>query len=152
MRLALGSDQQNALTDFLTDELRRRGHDVTLHGPPAGERLEWADVARAVAEEVASGSAAAGVLCCWTGTGVSIAANKVPGVRAALCADAETARGARAWNDANVLCLSLRSTTEALASEILDAWLTTTQVDAAEQGNIDKLRELERRAGAATAD
>ncbi len=150
MRIAVGSDERNAVTDFVIDELRRRGHDVRLHGPLAGEALQWADVAREVAEEVARGDAAQGVLFCWTGTGVSIAANKVAGVRAALCADAETARGARAWNDANVLCLSLRTTTEALAREILDAWFGTTEVDPSERENVEKVSRMER-AGRAAA-
>ena len=143
MRISLGSDERTHVTDFVADELGRRGHDVTPHGPPADEPLQWTDVARAVAEEVAAGAADGGVLFCWTGTGVSIAANKVPGVRAALCADAETARGARVWNDANVLCLSLRTTTEQLAKEILDAWLAPTEVDPSERENIEKLREIE---------
>jgi ribose 5-phosphate isomerase B len=86
-----------------------------------------------------------GIVCCWTGTGVSIAANKVPGIRAALCGDAETARGARRWNHANVLALSLRATSQAVAEEIVDAWLSTTDVDASEQQNIDRVGEIERR-------
>jgi ribose 5-phosphate isomerase B len=106
--------------------LRDAGHDVALCGPLAGAESGWADVARDVAESVASGAADQGVLFCWTGTGVSIAANKVAGVRAALCGDAETARGARAWNDANVLCLSLRTTTPILAREIIEAWMAAS--------------------------
>ena len=103
-------------------ELRRRGHELTVFGPLAGEKMLWPTVARRVAETVARGEAEEGVLFCWTGTGVSLAANKVPGIRAALCADAETARGARLWNKANVLCLSLRHTAEPVSKEILDAW------------------------------
>lgn len=153
MRISFGADDRTALTDVLVEELRRRGHHVTVHGPPAGKPLQWADVALAVAREVASGAADQGVLLCWTGTGVCMAANKVPGVRAALCADAETARGARAWNDANVLCMSLRTTTDILAREILDAWFATTDVDPAERASIEKVRELDRqRAGAQTGD
>jgi ribose 5-phosphate isomerase B len=122
--------------------LRRRGHEVELAGPPAGEELQWVDVAERVARRVASGAAAQGLLCCWTGTGVSMAANKVPGVRAALCGDAETARGARRWNDANVLCLSLRATSEVIAREILDAWFEAVP-DPAEAANIEKVRALD---------
>ncbi len=92
-----------------------------LVGPPGGEDLDWVDVGRQVGERVAAGDADSAVLFCWTGTGASIAANKVPGVRAALCTDAETARGARRWNDANVLVLSLRLTSPVVASEMLDA-------------------------------
>lgn len=102
MRIALGSDERTHLTDYVEQELRRRGHQVEVLGPPAGQPLQWADLARAVAERLSSAEVDEGVLCCWTGTGVSMAANKVPGVRAALCADAQTARGARAWNDANL--------------------------------------------------
>ncbi len=144
MKIALGSDERTHLTDFLLDELERRGHNVELVGPPAGEEIEWTDVAERVARKVAAGEREQGLLCCWTGTGVSMAANKVAGVRAALCADAETARGARRWNDANVLCLSLRATSVSVAKEILDAWFEA-QPDAGEAANIEKLRALDGR-------
>lgn len=144
MRIAFGSDERTALTDRLVEELRDRGHEVLPLGPPAGEgaptaAMEWADVGREAALSVARGDADEAVICCWTGTGVSIAANKIPGVRAALCADAETARGARRWNDANALCLSLRTTTEALAREILDAWFSGEALDPAERPNVARL-------------
>ena len=126
MRFCIGSDAPGEAPNAIAEALRDHGHDVELCGPLAGQEAGWADVARDVASRVASGSADQGVLFCWTGTGVSIAANKVAGIRAALCGDAETARGARAWNDANVLCLSLRTTTPILAREILDAWLNAT--------------------------
>jgi ribose 5-phosphate isomerase B len=141
MKIALGSDERTHVTDFVIEELRRRGHDVEAVGPAAGDVLEWADVGMQVGRRVASGEAEQGVLFCWTGTGVSIAANKVPGALAALCADAETARGARRWNDANVLCLSLRATSEAIAKEILDAWFEG-QPDQSEAENIAKVRGL----------
>jgi ribose 5-phosphate isomerase B len=143
MRIALGSDEKTILTDYLVEELRRRGLEVELFGPLRGESVQWAEVARQVAEAVASGRADQGILCCWTGTGVSIAANKVPGVRAALCHDAETARGARAWNRANVLCLSLRSTAPAVAREILDAWFST-EPDPSEAENVARVEEMDR--------
>jgi ribose 5-phosphate isomerase B len=155
MRIAVGSDERTHVTDAVVEELRQRGHQVETLGPlsalpggQAGEPLQWVDVAREVAERVAGGGSDQGILFCWTGTGVSIAANKVPGARAALCWDADTARGARLWNDANVLCLSLRSTSEAVAREILDAWLSTDAPDPSEAGNIEKVRALDReRAG-----
>jgi len=125
VHIALGSDERTPLTDAVADDLRARGHDVALVGPPAGDDVGWADVGRRVGEMVASGEAASAVLFCWTGTGASIAANKVRGVRAALCTDAETARGARRWNDANVLVLSLRLVSPTVASEMLDAWFAT---------------------------
>jgi ribose 5-phosphate isomerase B len=123
MRIALGSDDATPVVDAIEKYLRELGHTVTRFGKAAGEPEEWASTARRVAEAVAFGREQLGVVCCWTGTGVSIAANKVPGIRAALCVDAETARGARKWNDANVLALSLRLTTAGVAQEILSAWL-----------------------------
>jgi ribose 5-phosphate isomerase B len=138
MRIALESDECTHVTDVVADDLKKRGHDVDLVGPPAGGDEPWPDVAFQVARRVASGDAEQGVLFCWTGTGVSIAANKVPGIRAALCNDAETARGARRWNDANVLCMSLRSTSEAVASEVLDSWFES-QPEPSEAKNIEKV-------------
>jgi ribose 5-phosphate isomerase B len=131
MRIALGADERNHLTDFLVTDLTARGHELILFGPlrpdaqPHDEANLWPRVAHAVATAVADNRADEGIVCCWTGTGVSIAANKVPGIRAALCVDAETARGARLWNRANVLALSLRLTSEPVAREILDAWFGT---------------------------
>jgi len=144
LRIALGSDERSHLTEFVEEELRRRGHDVLLFGASDGDEAPWPDVAEAVARRVADREADEGVLFCWTGTGVSIAANKVPGVRAALCGDAETARGARAWNQANVLCLSLRGTSEIVAREILDSWFSA-EPDAGERENVEKVNELDRR-------
>ena len=123
MRISVAADERTGVAGAVVEELRRRGHEPVLHGALAeGERPDWAWASEAAAREVATGDAQQGIVCCWTGTGASIAANKVPGVRAALCGDAETARGARRWNDANVLALSLRTTSEALLGEILDAW------------------------------
>jgi len=122
MNIVFGSDEKNYLTDALVAELERRGHTVALVGPPAGTDEAWPNVGRAVGQAVASGAVEQGIVCCYTGTGVSMAANKVPGVRAALCHDAQTAEGARKWNHANVLALSLRTTTPDLGREILDAW------------------------------
>jgi ribose 5-phosphate isomerase B len=149
LRIALGSDERSHLTEFVEEDLRRRGHDVQLFGPPNGDSGTWPDVAEAVARRVANREVDEGVLFCWTGTGVSIAANKVPGVRAALCGDAETARGARAWNQANVLCLSLRGTSETVAHEILEAWFTA-KPDVSEERNVEKINEMDRRYRAET--
>jgi len=123
MRIALGADDSTSLVDAIAEFLGASGHQVTRYGKAAGEDEAWGETGRRVAQAVSSGEHELGVVCCWTGTGVSIAANKVPGVRAALCADAETARGARKWNDANVLALSLRLTSEEVAKEILSAFL-----------------------------
>ena len=123
MRIAVGSDEVTPLTDEVVSALRAAGHDVELHGPLAGGDEEWVEASAAVARRVAEGAAERGVVCCWSGTGASIAANKVAGARAALCADAETARMARKYNHANVLALSLRMTSPPIGREILDAFL-----------------------------
>jgi ribose 5-phosphate isomerase B len=125
MKLAVGSDERTHLTDYVIAEVSARGHAVELFGPLRGANETWVAVAQNVAERVACDEADEAILFCWTGTGVSIAANKVPNIRAARVHDAETARGARLWNRANVLCLSLRATSEIIAKEILDAWFAT---------------------------
>lgn len=129
MRIAFATDDRTAVTDALQHHLRAAGHEVEV----LGEGEPWPDCGRRVGEAVAAGQAERGVVCCWTGTGVSIAANKVSGVRAALCTDADTATGARRWNDANVVALGLRLTTEALAAEITDAFLSPTAVPDADE-------------------
>lgn len=145
MRISIGSDERNQMTDVLVEELHQLGHKVDLVGPLAEVELSWPHAARRVAEAVAQGHADEGILCCWTGTGVSMAANKVPGVRAALCEDAETAKGARLWNNANVLCLSIRRTSEIMAREILDAWLKTSYIPNEEDDAcLEALNDLER--------
>ena len=143
MRVAFGSDERTPLTDSVREVLESRGHEVRAVGPVANEDKQWAEVGRDVGVLVASGAAETGVLFCWTGTGASIAANKVPGVRAALCTDAATAVGARRWNDANVLVMGLRLTSPELAREMLDAWFTTA-ADPAEAANIARLEAPDR--------
>ena len=124
MRISVAADERTGVAEAVAEELRKRGHDPVLHGALNDEeRDDWAWSSEAAARDVAEGWADQAVVCCWTGTGASIAAIKVTGIRAALCGDAETARGARKWNDANVLALSLRSTSPALLEEILDGWL-----------------------------
>ena len=125
MKLAVGSDKQTHLTDSVLQVLGKHGHEVELYGPLAGHTEYWPTVAEQVAERVATSEVTEGILFCWTGTGVSIAANKVRGIRAALCNDPETARGARLWNNANILCMSLRRTSEIVAEEIIDTWFRT---------------------------
>ena len=115
MRVAVGADEQTLLTDAVVEDLRRRGHDLVLVGPPGGEYKQWAEVGHDVGSLVADGGCDTAVLFCWTGTGASMAANKVHGARAALCTDAATAAGARRWNDANVLVLGLRLTSPEVA-------------------------------------
>jgi ribose 5-phosphate isomerase B len=145
MRISVAADEDTGVAGELVEELRRRGHQVLTHGALApSERDDWAWASEAAARDVAEGRADQAVVCCWTGTGASIAANKVPGVRAALCVDAYTADGARRWNDANVLALSLRLTSQAQLGEILEAWLAgAPSADPADQANIAHVGEIQ---------
>ncbi|HEV2771551.1 MAG TPA: RpiB/LacA/LacB family sugar-phosphate isomerase [Thermoleophilaceae bacterium] len=147
MRVSVASDERTGVAERVVDELRRRGHEPLVHGALAeGERDDWAWASEVAARDVAEGTADQAIVCCWTGTGASIAANKVAGVRAALCADAETARGARRWNDANALALSLRTTSEALLEEMLDAWFEGEP--SAEADDVENVRHVEEIASA----
>jgi ribose 5-phosphate isomerase B len=146
MRIAVAADERAGIADVVVDELRRRGHEPIPHGALSdAERDDWAWASEAAARDVAEGRAEQAVVCCWTGTGASIAANKVAGIRAALCGDGPTAAGARRWNDANVLALSLRATSEAGLSEILDAWFEAgPSTDADDRANVEHLDEIGR--------
>ncbi|MEV6380520.1 RpiB/LacA/LacB family sugar-phosphate isomerase [Streptomyces sp. NPDC051773] len=145
MRISVSSDMDEPVARLLLAELRGRGHDVVTHGALRdGDDPRWAVCSAAAAREVASGAADQAVVCCWTGTGASIAANKVPGVRAALCTDAYTADGARRWNDANVLAIGLRLTSEPLLKEILDAWFAAeVGTDADDRENVAHVERLD---------
>ena len=144
MRISVSADERTGVAEAIAEELLRRGHEPILHGALAdGERPDWAWASEAAARDVAEGRADQAVIACWTGTGASIAANKVSGVRAALCNDAHTAAGARQWNDANVLALSLRLTSHAALEEILDAWFATRpSTDADDVANVEHLSEI----------
>ena len=142
MRISVAADERTGVAETLVEELRRRGHEPILHGAlEADERDDWAWASEAAARDVAAGRADQAIVACWTGTGCSIAANKVPGSRAALAFDAETADGARKWNDANVLALSLRATSEAVLSEILDAWFSGRASD--DRVDVDNIRHVD---------
>ena len=145
MRIALAADELTGVAEPLVAEIHARGHETVLHGAlAAGERADWAWASERAARDVAAGRAEQAVVACWTGTGASIAANKVPGVRAALCTDAATAAGARRWNDANVLALSLRTCSSAVLGEILDAWFAAPpSEDAGDRANVAHLAELD---------
>lgn len=145
MRIAVSSDERTGIAGAVVEQLRRRGHEPIPHGAlAAGDRADWAWASEAAARDVAEGRADQAVVCCWTGTGASIAANKVPGVRAALCADAATADGARRWNDANVLALSLRLTSDAALTEILDAWFAAEpSADPGDVANVEHVKALD---------
>jgi ribose 5-phosphate isomerase B len=145
MRIAVAADERVGIADAVVEELRKRGHEPITHGALSdSERDDWAWASEAAARDVAAGTADQGIVCCWTGTGASIAANKVAGIRAALCGDAATAEGAKRWNDANVLALSLRATSEAELTEILDAWFSASpSAEADDRANVEHLAELE---------
>lgn len=148
MRIAVAADERTGVAELVVEAVRARGHEPLPHGALApGEREDWAWASARAAGDVAAGRSDQAIVCCWTGTGASIAANKVAGVRAALCGDAQTAAGARRWNDANVLALSLRTTSPAMLEEILDAWFAAEPSDdAVDRANVAHLGELERRA------
>jgi RpiB/LacA/LacB family sugar-phosphate isomerase len=141
VRCAIGADDTGPLTEALLADLERRGIAAERFGAlRAADDTEWASIGRAVGEAVAAGRAEVGIVCCWTGTGISIAANKVRGVRAALCGDAATAAGARRWNDANVLALSLRATSAAVGLEILAAFLgSEASADSADRRSVEAI-------------
>lgn len=141
MKIAVSSDMHSHLVEVLLHELGRRGHEVEYFGPTADDQeADWPAVTLLAAERVARHEADEAVVCCWTGTGASLTANKVPGIRAALCHDAETAKGARTWNHANVLALSLRATSEPVLQEILKAWFATPYSE--DQWNMRQMRRL----------
>lgn len=144
MKIAIGSDMHSHTTDVVVDYLKKLGHEVHEYGAITGPPAPWSKVAIEAATAVATGNADQAILFCWTGTGISIAANKIKGIRAALCTDAETARGARTWNDANVLAMSLRLVSEAVAKEIIDAWLQPIgERDAEDNACIQYLKDFD---------
>ncbi len=142
MRIAVAADEKVGVAEAVVEELRARGHEPIPHGALSEEeRDDWAWASEAAARDVAEGRAEQAIVCCWTGTGASIAANKVRGARAALCGDPETAAGARRWNDANVLALSLRATSAPLLGEILDAWFAGKPSD--EHDDVANIRHVD---------
>lgn len=148
MRFSIAADELVGVAEALQGALEERGHEVVArHGAlNESERDDWAWASEAAARDVIEGRADQAVVACWTGTGASIAANKVTGARAALAGDAETAAGARKWNDANVLALSLRGTTDAVLGEILDAWFEAeASGDEPDVANVGHLAEIEKR-------
>ena len=145
MKLSVSTDERTHLVDVVLNELTKRGHEITYFGPDSGESEDWPVVTCQAVERVTNRESDEAIVMCWTGTGCTIAANKIPGIRAALCHDAKTAKGARIWNHANVLALSLRATPEAVVTEILDAWFDTPYSD--DEWNlkqIERIRELEK--------
>jgi ribose 5-phosphate isomerase B len=145
VKIAVAADENVGVAETLLEELAERGHEPIPHGAlEAAERDDWAWASEAAARDVAEGRAEQAIVCCWTGTGASIAANKVAGIRAALCLDAQTAAGARRWNDANALAISLRATSEAELGEILDAWFgAEASPEPGDRANVEHLGEIE---------
>jgi ribose 5-phosphate isomerase B len=142
VKISVAADERTGVAETLVEELRRRGHEPIVHGAlEPDERDDWAWASETAARDVAAGRADQAIVACWTGTGCSIAANKVPGIRAALAFDAETAEGARKWNDANVLALSLRATSEAVLNEILDAWFAGES--STDEGDLANIRHVD---------
>lgn len=146
MKIAVSADERHGLVDVVLAELEKRGHDVIYVGPQPGEEKDWPLVTEEAVGRVVAGEADEAIVMCWTGTGATIAANKAPGIRAALCHDAETAKGARIWNHANVLALSMRATAPAVAREILDAWFATPfSTDEWNQQQIARINDMDKR-------
>jgi ribose 5-phosphate isomerase B len=145
MRIAVAADEDTGVARLVTERLSELGHEIVPHGAlTPSERGDWAWASEAAARDVADGRAEQAVVCCWTGTGASIAANKVRGIRAALCGDAATAEGARKWNDANVLALSLRAVSPAVLDEILEAWFSAEpSPEPDDEANVEHLAEIE---------
>lgn len=148
MKIIVSSDEYSPLVDAVVEDLVKRGHEAAYVGPravdPASDQYDWPVVTFTAVSAVVSGQADEAIVMCWTGTGASLAANKVPGIRAALCHDAETAKGARIWNHANVLALSLRATPVPIAREILDAWFSTPiSTDEWNLKQIERIRRIE---------
>ena len=127
MKIVVASDESTSLTDFVIKYLKSKNHNLVLLGDLLDNKKKWhwAEIGKEAAEMVAKKESDLGIFFCWSGTGISMTANKVKGVRAALCWDSETAKLARKWNNANVLCMSLRFTSETVAKEIIDAWFST---------------------------
>ena len=143
MRIAVAADERVGIADAVVSELRKRGHEVLVHGALTDdERDDWAWASEAAARDVVEERADQAIVCCWTGTGASIAANKVAGARAALCADAQTAAGARKWNDANVLALSLKRLAPDVAVEVVEAFLSEPAADPDEAENVADVARL----------
>ncbi len=142
MKIAISSDEYFPIVDELIAEVKQRGHEVIYFGPSKGEKSQdWPEVTLKAIDEIKSGQASEGIVLCWTGTGCTLIANKIQGIRAALCVDAETAKGARKWNHANVLGLSLRTTSQAILKEILTAWFETPYTN--DEWNLLQMKRIE---------
>lgn len=149
-KIAVSCDEYGSLVDVLLGALRDRGYDPLYFGPgQKDEAQDWPIVTERAIACLQDGRCSEAIVMCWTGTGCAIVANKLPGIRAALCHDAATARGARIWNHANVLALSMRVTSEPVLKEILDAWFDTPYSDDAwNKAQIARVALLDKQRGA----
>jgi len=146
--IAIGCDHGGVeLKDFLVDYLRGQGVEVRDYGTQGSASVDYPDYGREVSKRVSVGAAERGVLICTSGIGMSIVANKFPGVRAALVFDLDGARSSREHNDANVLVLSGAKTAAALAERIVEAWLATPFAGGRHQRRVDKISQLEQELG-----
>jgi RpiB/LacA/LacB family sugar-phosphate isomerase len=146
--IAIGSDHGGVeLKDFLAGVLRSKSIDVQDFGTRGRQSVDYPDFGRLVSQQVSRGDADRGILICTTGIGMSILANKYPGIRAALVQDLETARTSREHNDANILVLAGAKTAPGLAREILEIWLDTPFAGGRHQRRVDKITEIERALG-----
>jgi len=143
MKLAVASDEKTHLTNRVVAFLKKKKHKLILLGDLVDrkKRWKWVNIGVEAAKKIVKGKADYGIIFCWSGTGISMAANKVKGARAALCWDAETASLARKWDDANILCMSLRTTSETVAKEIIEAFLST-EFDEEDLNQAHKLDDL----------
>ncbi len=146
MKIAIGSDHRGfALKEHLVAMLEGLGHEVVDLGCKGSESVDYPDYAFLVAEMVASGAAHRGILVCGSGIGMSIAANKVKGVRAALCRTVEDARMTRRHNDSNVLTLSERGLDDPKIDELVEVWLSTPFEGGRHLRRVEKIRQYEER-------
>ena len=140
-KIAVSCDEYGFLVDVLLDALCERGLEPIYFGPRKGDAAQdWPLVTQQAIDCIQQGKCREAIVMCWTGTGCSIVANKGSGIRAALCHDAATARGARIWNHANVLALSVRATSEAILTEVLDAWFSTSFSE--DEWNVTQIRRV----------
>ncbi|NIN01263.1 MAG: ribose 5-phosphate isomerase B [candidate division Zixibacteria bacterium] len=144
MNVSLGADHRGfELKEKVKEYLTQLGHDVIDFGTDSPESVDYPDFAFKVAQSVAEGEADFGVTVCWTGNGMNMVANKVKGVRSALCLDDEMAMLARAHNNANVLALASKLVSEALAKRILDVWLSTEFEGGRHARRLEKIKSHE---------
>ena len=145
MKIAVCSDEPYPVHEIVREFLEKRGHTVIPFGSLAtGLEHPWALVAEQAARAVATSEADEGIFFCWSGTGICMAANKIAGVRAALCSDPGQVKAARIWNHANVLCLSNRTLSGPMVEEMLDAWFDTDMGEKGSEG-VRLLLEVEGR-------